>query len=60
MLNGQYRVINPLTPGTFRKKCVVLDILVIFRLGLGQITVDPVGNAFATQQLAVLATSVSF
>ena len=40
---------NPLTPGTFCKKCVFLGISVIFRLDLGQITFDLVENAFATQ-----------
>ena len=50
---------NPLTPGTFYKKCF-LDILVIFRLELSQITFNPVENAFATQQLALLATSIVF
>ena len=34
----------------------VLDILVLFFLG--QISVNPVKNAFATQQLAFLATSI--
>ena len=33
-----------------------LDILVIFRLDLGQITFSPVENAYATQQLAFLVT----
>ena len=51
---------NPLTPGTFCKKCVFLDILLIFRLDLSQITFDPVENAFATQQLAFLATTLRF
>ena len=37
-----------------------LDILVVFRLGLGQISFNPVENAFATQQLAFLATSIAF
>ena len=32
----------------------------IFRLDLGQITFNPVKNAFATQQLAFLATSIAF
>ena len=32
----------------------------IFRLDLGHITFDPVENAFATQQLAFLATSIAF
>ena len=52
--------INPLTPGTFCKKCIFLDILVIFRLYHGQITFNPVENAFATQQLAFLATSIAW
>ena len=43
----QINFINPLTPGTFRKKCVFLNILVIFTLDLGQITFNPVENAFA-------------
>ena len=30
--------INPLTPGAFCKKCIFLDILVVFRLDLGQIS----------------------
>ena len=37
-----------------------LDILVIFRLDLSQITFDPVKNGFATQQLVFLATSIAF
>ena len=37
-----------------------LDILVIFKLDLGQINFNPVENAFATQQLAFLATSIVF
>ena len=41
-------------------KSAFLDILVIFRLDLGQITFNPVENAFATQQLAFLATSIAF
>ena len=35
-----------------------MDTLVIFRLDLGQITFNPVENAFATQQLAFLAASI--
>ena len=42
------------------QKVRFLDILVIFRLDLGQITFNPVENAFATQQLAFLATSIAF
>ena len=37
-----------------------LDILVVFRLDLGQISFNPVENAFATQQLAFLATTIVF
>ena len=37
-----------------------LDILVVFKLDFGQISFDPVENAFATQQLAFLATSIAF
>ena len=36
-----------------------LDILVLFKLDLGQISFNPVENAFATQQLAILATSIA-
>ena len=84
-------MINPLTPGTFCKKCVFcclvprpnitspksidreglgeshtatkqhfLDILVIFRLVLSLVTFEPIQNAFATQQVAFLATSIAF
>ena len=48
---------NPFTPGILRK-VRFLNILVIIRLDLGQITFNPVENAFATQQLAFLATNV--
>ena len=41
-------------------KVCFLDILVIFRLDLGQITFNPVENAFAIQQLAFLANSIVF
>ena len=37
-----------------------LDILVLFKRDLGQISFNPVENAFATQQLAFLATSIAF
>ena len=37
-----------------------LDILVIFRLDLGQISFNLVENAFATRQLAFLPTSIAF
>ena len=54
-----YLLINPLTPGAFCKKCF-LEILVVIRLDLGQISFNLVENAFATQQLAFLATSIAF
>ena len=38
----------------------LLDISVVFRLDLGQISFNLVENAFATQQLALLATSTVF
>ena len=37
-----------------------LDILVVFRLDLGQIGFNLVENAFATQQLALLVTRIAF
>ena len=37
-----------------------LDILGVFRLDLGQISFNLVENAFATRQLAFLATSIAF
>ena len=37
-----------------------LDILVLFKWDLGQSSFNPVENAFATQQLAFLATSIAF
>ena len=54
--------INPLTPGAF---CIILkmrflDIMVVFRLDLGQISFNLVENAFATQQLTFLATGIAF
>ena len=49
---------NPFTPGILRK-VRFLNILVIIRLDLGQITFNPVENVFATQQLAFLATSIA-
>ena len=41
-------------------KNALLDILVVLRLDLGQISYNLVKNAFATQQLALLATSIAF
>ena len=37
-----------------------LDIFVVFRLDYGQINFNLAENAFATQQLAILATSMAF
>ena len=37
-----------------------LDILVVLRLDLCQISFDLVKNAFATRQLALLATRIAF
>ena len=37
-----------------------LAILVLFKLGLGQISFNPVENACAKQQLAFLATCIMF
>jgi len=55
-------LLNPLTPGAFRKnkKPRFLDILAVFRLDFGQLSLNLVENAFATPQLAVLATSIPF
>ena len=53
-------VINPLTPGALCKKQVFLDISAVFRLDFGQISFNPVENAFATRQLAILATGNTF
>ena len=41
-------------------KSVFLDILVVFRLYFGQISFNLVQKAFATQQFALLATSIPF
>ena len=51
---------EPIDSWNFLQKVRLLDILVIFRLDLGQIIFDPIENAFATQQLAFLATSIAF
>ena len=37
-----------------------VDILVVFRLGLHQISFNLVENAYATRQLALLATGIAF
>ena len=34
--------INPLTPGAFCQKCIFLDIMVVLRLDLGQISFNQV------------------
>ena len=51
---------QPIDSCNFLQKVRFLDILVTFRLDLSQITFNPVENAFATQQLAFLATSIAF
>jgi len=53
-------VFNPLTPGAFCKNRFFFDIMAVFRLDFGQISFNLVENAFATRQLAVLATSITF
>ena len=52
-------VLNPLNPRAFCKKRGFLDILVLSRLNLGQITFNAVKNALASQQLGFLATSIA-
>ena len=42
------------------QKMRFLDILVVFRLDLSQSSFNLVENAFATQQLAFLATGIAF
>jgi len=37
-----------------------MDILAVFRLYFGQISFNLVKNAFATRQLTILATSITF
>ena len=51
--------LNPLNPRAFCKERGFLDILVLSRLNLGQITCNPVKNALASQQLGFLATSIT-
>ena len=54
-------LLNPLTPGTFCKKWIFGTFsLDFFKLDLSQISFNPIENAFATQQLAFLATSIAF
>ena len=50
---------NTLTPRTFVKNAF-LDIWVVLRLDLGQISFNLVENAFATRQLALLTTRIAF
>ena len=52
--------LNPLTPGVFLPKMNFLDILVVFRMDLGQISFNLVENALAARQLALLVTIVAF
>ena len=54
-------IINPLTPGTFCQNCgFFFYIFVVLWPDLGQISLSLVENAFATRQLAVLATRITF
>ena len=54
-------MVNLLTPvQSFLPNMHFLDILVVFRLNLNQISFNLVENAFATRQLALLATSIAF
>jgi len=55
MVHVFYYFLNPLTP-----RACFLDILAVFRLDFGQISFNLVENAFATQQLPILATSIAF
>ena len=47
--------INPLTPGTNFAKNAFSDILVVLRLDFCKMSLNLLENAFATQQLALLA-----
>ena len=52
-------VISPLSPGAFCEKGVFLDVLVGFRVDLGQISFNLVKNALASPQHGFLATSIA-
>ena len=56
----ELKIFNPLIRGAFCKKAFFLDILVVFRLDLGQISYNLPENTFATWQHAFLATSIAF
>ena len=65
MKNVNIREFSPLTPGAFCKKNAFFGHFggcrkAAGRLDLRQISFNPVENAFATQQLAFLATSIAF
>jgi len=45
---------------SFLQKTRFLDILAVFGLDFGEISFNLVENAFASRQLAVLATSIAF
>ena len=59
LLDYKVPKIRPIDSWNFLQKCV-LDVLVVFRLDLGQISFNPVEKAFETQLLAFLATSITF
>ena len=52
--------LSPIDSWNFLQKMRFLDILVLFKLDLDQISFNRVENALATQQLAFLATSIAF
>ena len=47
-------------PGAFLRKRRFLDILVVSRLDLGQISFNLLKNALASRQLGFLATGIAF
>ena len=51
---------KPIDSRNFLPKMRFLDILVVLRRDLGQISFNLVENAFVTRQLALLATKITF
>ena len=60
MIHVQYFLTKPIDSCNVSQKARFLDILVLFKMDLGQISFNPIENAFATQQLTFLATSITF
>ena len=52
--------LSPIDSWNFLPKMLFLDILVVLNLDLSQISFNLVENAFATRQLALLATEITF